>query len=64
MKRQKAYKDAHKAVWNLLTMKIVDEPATERVNFHPHEKSDELLLGEMMGEKRADDDIDLIVGTY
>src|SRR6185437_4256662 len=43
-------------------VEVVDEPAEAGVLLHPGEEADDLGRAEVMGEKRADDDVGLRVG--
>ncbi len=57
MKPDKLREDAKCMIGNRGPREIVDEPSDGCVRFHPAEKLNDLLVGEMMREQRTDDQI-------
>ena len=54
---------AEAVVWQPMAVQIADEPATPRVRLHPADERHHLVVGEMMGELRAYDEIEFFPGS-
>ena len=57
MKAGQPSEDAEEMIGNHGTREIVDEPAKSSVGFHPLQEANDVRLGEVVGKKRTDDEV-------
>src|ERR1700733_511320 len=60
MPARKPGEQAKTVIWQPVAMQVADEPATSRVRLHPADEHYHLVVGEMMRELRAHDEIEFL----
>lgn len=53
--------DAEPIVWQPMAMQVGDEPAVTRMRVHPVDEVHDLIIGQMVCELRADDEIEALM---